>query len=25
MMRAYDDGFANWVQRWLPVRFYNNE
>jgi hypothetical protein len=25
MMRSYDDGFSNWVQRWVPVRFYNNE
>jgi hypothetical protein len=25
MMRAYDDGVAAWVQRWIPVRFYNNE
>jgi hypothetical protein len=25
MMRSYDDGFANWVQRWIPVRFYINE
>jgi hypothetical protein len=25
LMRSYDDGFANWVQRWIPMRFYNNE
>lgn len=25
MMRSYDDGFANWIQRWIPIRFYNNE
>ena len=25
MMRAYDDGFAQRIQRWIPMRFYNNE
>jgi hypothetical protein len=25
MMRSYDDGFAKWIQQWIPVRFYNNE
>jgi hypothetical protein len=25
MMRSYDDGFANWIQRWIPLRFYINE
>jgi hypothetical protein len=25
MIKSYDDGVANWVQRIIPLRFYNNE
>jgi hypothetical protein len=25
MLRSYDDGFANWIQRLIPLRFYNND